>query len=87
LLDQQKDHLLQIELLNEQLSELNHLKDKPKEDLPVNLNESIITELKTELNEKKVLLIIIIILMYIAYIYIYIYIKEFSLSNILYYFL
>jgi len=64
LLDQQKDHLLQIELLNEQLSVLKHLKDKPKEDVPVNLNESIITELKTELNEKKVLLTITIILMY-----------------------
>lgn len=55
LLDQQKEHLLQIDLLNEQLSVLNNLKDKPKEDLPVNLNESIITDLKTELNEKKVL--------------------------------
>jgi len=55
LLDQQKDHLLQIDLLNEQLSVLKNLKDKPKEDLPVNLNESIITDLKTELNEKKVL--------------------------------
>jgi len=43
-------------LLNEQISVLKHLKDKPKEDLPVNLNESIITELKTELDEKKVLL-------------------------------
>jgi len=64
LLDQQKDHLLQIDLLNEQLSVLKNLKDKPKEDLPVNLNESIITELKTELNEKKVLLTIIIISMY-----------------------
>ncbi|KAF0771228.1 protein Spindly [Aphis craccivora] len=53
LLDQQKDHLLQIDLLNEQLSVLKNLKDKPKEDLPVNLNESIITDLKTELNEKK----------------------------------
>jgi len=41
-------------LLNEQLSVLKNLKDKPKEDLPVNLNESIITELKTELDEKKV---------------------------------
>jgi len=55
LLDQQKEHLLQIDLLNEQLSVLKNLKDKPKEDLPVNLNESIITDLKTELNEKKVL--------------------------------
>ncbi|XP_026805786.1 protein Spindly [Rhopalosiphum maidis] len=53
LLDQQKDHLSQIDLLNEQLSVLKNLKDKPKEDSPVNLNESIITELKTELNEKK----------------------------------
>ncbi|XP_025195335.1 protein Spindly [Melanaphis sacchari] len=53
LLDQQKDHLSQIDLLNEQLSILKNLKDKPKEDLPVNLNETIVTELKTELNEKK----------------------------------
>lgn len=43
--------------MNEQISVLKHLKDKPKENLPVNLNESIITELKTELDEKKVLLI------------------------------
>lgn len=55
LLDQQKEHLLQIDLLNEQLSVLQNLKDKPKENLPVNLNESIITDLKMELNEKKVL--------------------------------
>lgn len=30
-----------------------------KEDLPVNLNESIILELKTELNDKKVFYIIL----------------------------
>lgn len=33
---------------------LNESKGTPKNDLPLNLNESIISELKTELNDNKV---------------------------------
>jgi len=57
LLEQQSEHLVQINSLNEQLSILKNIKDTPKDNLPVNLNESIITELKTELYNKKVLYI------------------------------
>ncbi|XP_050432814.1 protein Spindly [Adelges cooleyi] len=51
--EQQKDYLSQIDVLNKELSILNKLKDTPKEVVPVDLNDSIITELKTELYDKK----------------------------------
>lgn len=56
LLEQQKDHLLQIDLLNEKIIILKETRNKPfsLNDLPTNLNETIITELKTELDDKKV---------------------------------
>lgn len=57
-MEQQKDHSVLIASLNEQLSVLKESNKSPKEDLPVNLNESIILELNTELNEKKVFYII-----------------------------
>lgn len=55
MLEQQNDYVLQIESLNEQINLQKSKGSTLKEDLPVNLNESIITELKTELNNKKVL--------------------------------
>lgn len=57
LLEQQKDHLLQIDSLNEQITIFKKSQDKPitLRDLPTDLNETIITELKTELNDRKVL--------------------------------
>lgn len=57
LLEQQKDHLLQIDSLNEQISIFKKSQDKPitLRDLQTDLNETIITELKTELNDRKVL--------------------------------
>lgn len=56
LLEQQKDHLLQIDSLNEQIIILKETQNKPfsLNDLPTNLNETIITELKIELEDKKV---------------------------------
>lgn len=53
-MEQQSEHSGQINLLNEQISILKNVKDTPKDNLPVNLNESIITELKSELNDNKV---------------------------------
>lgn len=48
------EYKTQIAALNEEIFNINKSKNMPKEDLPVNLNESIITELKTELYAKKV---------------------------------
>jgi len=57
LLEQQKDHLLQIDSLNEQITIFKKSQELPitLRDLPTDLNETIITELKTELNDRKVL--------------------------------
>lgn len=52
--EQLNDQKTQIEVLNEQLINLKMSYNTQKEQLPVNFNESIITELNTELNEKKV---------------------------------
>lgn len=56
LIEQQKDHSLQINSLNKQIIILKEAQNKPfsLNDLPTNLNETIITELKTELDDKKV---------------------------------
>ncbi|XP_050530918.1 protein Spindly-like isoform X2 [Daktulosphaira vitifoliae] len=51
--EQQKEYSSQIETLNNQLAELKARKDIQTNVVPVDLNESIITELKTELNNKK----------------------------------
>lgn len=59
LTDQQKDHSSIVDSLNEQISTLKKSINSPKADLPVNLNESIIMELKTELYDKKVFVKII----------------------------
>ncbi|VVC26173.1 Hypothetical protein CINCED_3A001291 [Cinara cedri] len=53
LLEQQKEHKIQIESLNEQISILKESTNKPKEDLSINLNDSFITELKIKLYNKK----------------------------------
>ncbi|VVC25481.1 Hypothetical protein CINCED_3A012773 [Cinara cedri] len=53
LLEQQKEYTIQIESLKEQISILKESTNKSKEDLPVNLNDSFITELKIELYSKK----------------------------------
>lgn len=54
-LELQKEHLVQIGALNKQLSILKNSKDTDENDLPVNLNDTLINELKTELDEKKVI--------------------------------
>lgn len=60
MLEQQKDYLLQIESLNEQITFQKSKGPILKVDSPVHLNESIIIELKTELKDKKVFNIIYI---------------------------
>lgn len=52
--EQQKEHALQIDALKDELSILKMSKNIPKDDLPVNLNESIIMDLKFELDNKNV---------------------------------
>lgn len=56
LLEQQKDHLTLVESLNEQISDLKRSQNKFKgtNNLPTSFNETIITELKTELCDNKV---------------------------------
>lgn len=54
IIEQQKEHALQIDALKEELSILKMSKTTPKDDLPVNLNESIIMDLKSELDIKNV---------------------------------
>jgi hypothetical protein len=54
IIEQQKEYALQIDALKDELSILKMSKTTPKDDLPVNLNESIIMDLKSELDIKNV---------------------------------